>query len=166
MAWRLKLSNIVIIGFMGSGKSTIGRALAKERNQMFLDTDVLIEMDEGREISALLQQSGENYLRTKEAWICEQIDSNIQNSVVSTGGGFVINADPRRMGRVIYLECGFESIYQRVISHEHPRPLFKDRDSAYKLYLSRLELYEKYADIKVDTETSIEQALQRVKEAL
>ncbi|MFP4485640.1 MAG: shikimate kinase [Campylobacterales bacterium] len=160
------MSNIIIIGFMGSGKSTIGKALGTELDRLFIDTDSLIEMNVGIDIATLLAQYSEDYLREKEAWICSQIASNISNSIISTGGGFVINTNPREMGKVVYLKCSFETIYKRVINHEHPRPLFRDKNSAYKLYSSRLTLYEKYADITVNTDSSIDEAIKRVKDQL
>lgn len=151
---------------MGSGKSTIGRALGAELDRLFIDTDSLIETNVSQDIASLLANEGEKHLREKEAWICFQIASNINNSIISTGGGFVINTNPKEMGKVVYLRCSFETIHKRVINHEHPRPLFKDRDSAYKLYSSRLRLYEKYADITVDTDSSIDEAVKRVKDQL
>lgn len=144
-------SNIVLTGFMGSGKSTIGRELAKRLDRFFIDTDTLIEMNEGISIPEIFNTKGEAYFREIERRIAPKLAKSLNNCIISTGGGYVSSADPREFGKVFYLRCDFETIKARVRVHSHPRPLFKSDEEAFKLYSSRLPMYEKYADIIIDS---------------
>lgn len=150
------MNNIVLIGFMASGKSTIGRALAKKIDKFFIDTDTLIEMNEGLSIPDIFKTHGVEYFRNIEKHIAPKLAESFQSCVISTGGGYVTSANPREFGTVFYLECGFETIKKRIAAHDHPRPLFKNEEQAKALYRERLPLYEKYADYTINTSDSLE----------
>lgn len=153
-------SNIVLTGFMGSGKSTIGRELAKRLDRFFIDTDTLIEMNEGMSIPEIFISKGEDYFREIEKNIAPKLARSLRECVISTGGGYVVSADPRKFGIVFYLRCDFETIKARVRVHNHPRPLFKSEEEAFKLYSLRLPMYEKYADFIIDSnENTVENIL-------
>jgi len=136
---------------MGSGKSTIGRELARRLDRFFIDTDTLIEMNEGMGITEIFKVKGEPYFRDIERRIAPKLAKSINDCIISTGGGYVSSADPREFGRVFYLRCDFETIKARVRVHDHPRPLFKSEEEAFRLYSSRLPIYEKYADVIIDS---------------
>jgi len=155
------IDNIVLIGFMGSGKSTVGRELAKRLDRFFIDTDVLIEMNEGMSISKIFETSGIPYFRDIEKNIATKMASSFSNCIISTGGGYVTSTDPRVFGMTFYLKCNFETIKNRVKTHEHPRPLFQDENQAYKLYLERLPLYEKYANFIIE-EDELEKSVEKI----
>jgi len=155
---------------MGSGKSTIGRILAQKlNNSYFLDTDNLIENFENRKISEIFQNDGEEYFRNAEKRVFEWIKENVQNSVISTGGGlpiFVKNINTA--GTIIYLKVEFEDIVKRLNKEEiQKRPLFRDLDNAKKLFLQRDKIYTKLADYVIENrniQESIKNILKKIKE--
>ena len=162
-------NNIILTGFMGSGKSTIGRLLAQKLNHSyFLDTDSLIEHFENREISEIFKTDGENYFRECEKRVFDWIKVNVKNSVISTGGGLpMFIPEIKDAGIVIYLQVEFENIVERVTKEElDKRPLFQDLEKAKELFYNRDEVYTKLADyiIKNDNiEKSIEMILRSLK---
>lgn len=141
---------------MASGKSTIGWELAKKLDRFFIDTDTLIEMNEGLSIPDIFETHGTSYFREIEKNIAPKLAECFSKCVISTGGGYVTSANPRDFGKVFYLECSFEAIKKRIAKHDHPRPLFKNEKQAQELYKERLPLYEKYADFTINTSDSIE----------
>ena len=88
--------NIIIIGFMGSGKTTIGRKLAKLIEYSFVDTDSEIEDDQGCSVSEIFKYGGEECFREMETRLLEKL-KNIDNSVIATGGGIVLREENRKM---------------------------------------------------------------------
>ena len=148
----MSLNNIILTGFMGSGKSTVGRILAKEINSYFLDTDVLIETFENRKISEIFEKFGEDRFREMEKRCFDWIKTNVNNTVVSVGGGFpVFIPEIKEAGTVIYLKVEFEDILKRMNEKElQKRPLFKDIEKAKELYNHRDKIYEKLADYVIE----------------
>jgi len=165
----LNSNNIILTGFMGSGKSTIGRLLAQKLNHSyFLDTDSLIEHFENREISEIFKTDGENYFRECEKRVFDWIKVNVKNSVISTGGGLpMFIPEIKDAGIVIYLQVEFENIVERVTKEElDKRPLFQDLEKAKELFYNRDEVYTKLADYIIkndDIEKSIEMILRSLK---
>jgi len=147
----LNSNNIILTGFMGSGKSTIGRILAKKMDSYFLDTDSLIEHFENREISEIFKNDGENYFRECEKKVFEWIKKNVKNSVISTGGGLpMFVPEIKEAGKVIYLKVEFDDIVSRLTKEEiAKRPLFQDLDQAKKLFDKRDKIYSKLADFTI-----------------
>lgn len=162
------MNNIVLIGFMGSGKSSVGRLLAKQSGRYFLDTDALIESMENRKIRDIFSEIGEDYFRRMEkstfAWICE----SVKNAVISTGGGMPTTiGNMREGGKVVYLKIGFDALLERLKAEEfEKRPLFENLDFAKKLYESRLSIYEKVAQITVDASSEIDTIVQTIKKQI
>ena len=162
-------NNIILTGFMGSGKSTIGRLLAQKLNHSyFLDTDSLIEHFENKEISEIFKTDGENYFRECEKRVFDWIKVNVKNSVISTGGGLpMFIPEIKDAGIVIYLQVEFENIVERVTKEElDKRPLFQDLEKAKELFYNRDEVYTKLADYIIkndDIEKSIEMILRSLK---
>jgi len=134
---------------MGSGKSTIGRILAKEINSYFLDTDILIETFENRTVSEIFEKFGEDVFREMEKKCFEWIKNNVRSSVISVGGGFpVFIPEIKQAGVVIYLKVEFEDILKRMNENElKKRPLFSDIKKAKSLYETRNKIYSNLADI-------------------
>ena len=148
------MSNIYLVGFMCSGKSTVGKLLAKELNLKFIDVDTLIEEETGQKISDIFKQKGEKYFRELEKEKIHQL-SKRQGLVVSTGGG--LGADFENMnlmkktGTVVWLKVPFDTVIERCgddksrpmlnMSKEKLKNLFKEREEVYKL-----------ADFSIDTE--------------
>ncbi len=144
--------NIVLVGFMGSGKSTVGRILAKRSARFFLDADALIESQMGMGIPKIFEDMGEEYFRSLERESAEWLHRCVKGSVISTGGGMpLVTEKIGEIGTVVYLKLTFEEILKRIPPAEREkRPLFRDLEKAEKIYTEREKIYEKVANITVD----------------
>jgi shikimate kinase len=164
---KLTFSNIILTGFMGSGKSTVGRVLAKELNTYFLDTDTLIESFENKTIPEIFQNEGEEAFREKERYCFNWIKNNVKNTVISVGGGFpVFIPEIKEAGVVIYLKIGFDDILKRMNEEElKKRPLFQDVKKARELFERRAKIYEKLADFTVKNE-DLQKTVETIKRIL
>ena len=163
----MNLDNIILTGFMGSGKSTVGRILAKELNTYFLDTDSLIENFENMNISEIFQKYGEDKFREMEKYCFNWIKKDVKNTVISVGGGFpVFIPEIKEAGIVIYLKVDFEEILNRMNSKEiKKRPLFADIKKAKELFEKRDEIYLKLADFVIEN-NDINQTVEKIKGVL
>jgi shikimate kinase len=158
------MNNIVLIGFMGSGKSSIGRALAKEKGLYFVDTDALIESFEGCKIRDIFEQKGEAYFRECERKCFEWLNNNVSNAVISTGGGMpTVIEDFSSLGKTIYLKVDFETLLERLKAEEFDkRPLFADVEFAKKIFEMREPIYSAKADLIVDANLSFNEVLKEI----
>ncbi len=153
-------NNIILTGYMGSGKTTVGKALAKEYGMTFIDTDQLIEEKEGKAISQIFEDSGEETFRDMETALLKELRmKSVSNSVISTGGGIVQRKENcellKEIGEVIYLEADSLTLYERV-KNDDTRPLLKDAGDELKdridTMLSKREgFYKLSADHIIDT---------------
>lgn len=142
--------NVILIGMPGSGKSTIGKLLAKKLGMEFYDMDEYIEKAENKSILDMFQIE-EEYFRDAETKASEEL-SNKSSKVISTGGGVVkrkINIDMlKKNGIVIFLNRPLEIIKRDI--NTNSRPLLKDSiELLNKLYKERLFLYKKYCDYEI-----------------
>jgi len=149
--------NIFLVGPMGSGKSAVGRHLARLCRFTFLDSDAEIEAKTGVDIAFIFEKEGEAGFRLREKEAIERL-TLLEGVVLATGGGAVINADNRRMlaerGAVVYLETSIEQQLERT-RHGRHRPLLIDTDPETKLkelMLRRAALYAEIADLTVSTD--------------
>jgi len=148
MHLKLKGSPIIcLVGFMGCGKSTVGRLLAGRLGWTFVDLDEEIERKAGRPIAQIFDENGEPHFRTlEEEALREQCSLATQGKarVVALGGGaFANSANRQRLdlgGVSIWLECPVETLWPRVQGLAH-RPLARDRGRFEDLYRQRLESY-------------------------
>jgi len=147
--------NIILIGFMGSGKSTIGRLLAKALKMNFLDTDELIEKTEGRKIAQIFKKDGENYFRDLETEVLKTL-GDYDNFVLATGGGMVLREENaallKLMGPRILLWAEARVIYDRIKTQAH-RPLLQvknPRARIQKILDYRRPFYEGVANFSID----------------
>ncbi|QOQ97925.1 shikimate kinase [Helicobacter winghamensis] len=139
-------TNCVLIGFMGSGKSTIARELHKQSGAFAIDSDALITYNENLSITEIFTQKGEAYFRELESKFCTFAAQNFKRTIISTGGGMPIFCNVKQMGKVFFLHLDFEAIFTRLNTEEiSKRPLFTNKDSAFKLYNTRLETYKNSA---------------------
>lgn len=159
----VKVQNIILAGFMGTGKSSVGRKLAERLGWTFIDTDELIEARAGRTISEIFAVDGEPAFRAMESEIAREL-SKVRAHVVSTGGGMVVNeANLRALeeaGAVVLLEATPEAIYQR-IAHQSHRPLLAKPDpraEIERLLTQRAEAYCR-VPIKVQTDGKDQQTI-------
>ena len=163
--------NIVLIGFMGSGKTVIAKELAQRLNIPYVSSDALIEQKEGGSITDIFKDKGEAYFRNVEHEVVKSISSR-RGIVIDCGGGVVLNSENLKLlkthGIVFYLQASVDVIYQRIKNEGH-RPLLKVPDPLRvirELYTQRLPLYSQ-ADVCIDAnDASIEgpvvQILQRI----
>lgn len=158
---------IVLIGFMGSGKTSVAQELAKKFGLEFIDMDEMILKRFGMaSINEIFSQKGEQEFRKMEGEVARSL-ANKENVVISTGGGVVGNEQTMQPlikdAEVIHLKTGFESAEKRVTQKEVRPPLFEDVAKARQLYETRIPLYEKYADIIIDTDnTSLNEVLAQI----
>ena len=146
---------------MGSGKSTIGRILAKELQTYFLDTDILIESFENKTISDIFENEGESAFREMEKRCFNWIKSHVNSTIISVGGGLpVFIPEIKEAGSVVYLKVDFSEILNRMNKQElEKRPLFQDIEKAKELFEKRDKIYSSLADIVIenrDVKTTIE----------
>lgn len=139
--------NILLIGFMGSGKSTIGRKLAKLLEYSFVDTDSVIEDDQGCSVDEIFKYGGEECFRKMETRLLQKL-KNVENSVIATGGGIVLREQNQRLlqeiGKRVYLNVPQEELQQR-LKNDRNRPLLKKKDPetvVQKMMKERVLLYE------------------------
>lgn len=144
--------NIILCGFMGSGKTVVGKELARILGRKFIDTDEYIEQQNGVSIKAVFASRGEAYFRELEHVACKELASE-KNCVISTGGGaltFERNVKAlRQSGKIVFLDASFEVICER-IGNNTTRPLFQDKEKAKLLFDERHEKYVKAADFIID----------------
>ncbi len=151
--------NIILIGFMGIGKGTTARAFSKKYGIYIIDTDDLIESKENKEVKKIFAKYGEKYFREQEQATADWIESCIQGTFISCGGGFYKVNNLKKLGTVVLLDASFEWIYNRLKTAKNAeaklakRPLFSEEREAKKLYKERKKAYSKLADIVIDVET-------------
>jgi shikimate kinase len=164
----MKKDVIFLVGFMGSGKSVIGRALADKLGYQFLDTDDMVEEKEGRSIEQIFRESGEGYFREKE-WEALISLKGLSKTVISTGGGLFLGRQHRELikeqGVSVWLDAPIEEILGR-LKGSSSRPLFKDEKSLKELLENRKARYA-LADFTVKTDRlTIDEIVKGVVEAL
>lgn len=157
-------TNIVLIGMPGSGKTTLGRALAQGLKMDFYDVDEYIEIREGRRIPEIFSSNGEGYFRRIESQAVEEIAKK-ENAVISTGGGIVLDkrniSALTRRGVVFFINRPIEKIARDINISERPL-LAKDREKIYNIYKERLRLYKEYSCFEIVNDHGIEEAVKEI----
>jgi len=150
------LPNIVLIGFMGCGKSSVGRRLAGLTGHRFVDTDDLVTQAEDRSISEIFADAGEAYFREVEQRVLEET-VGVCGIILSTGGGLVLREPNqvalRKIGVIGWLDADPEVLFERA-SRSGKRPLLQTenpRETFDRLLDSRLGIYTEVADFRIDT---------------
>lgn len=161
----MKKSNIILIGFMGSGKTSVGKLLSKQLNFDFKDTDEMIETLEYTTIKDIFKKHGEEFFRDLETTLLLSIKDTMKRTVLSTGGGMPIRERNRKllkeMGQVVYLKTSASTVVERV-SKDNTRPLLKTGDlneTVERLLNKRIPYYEEAADIIIETDNKTVEAI-------
>ncbi|MBQ5911004.1 MAG: shikimate kinase [Clostridia bacterium] len=148
------MNNLIICGFMGAGKTTLGIKLAEHFGMQFIDTDCEIVKRENRTIADIFATDGEPYFRKLETELIKELGRQ-KNLVISLGGGLAANKDNHKYlkaaGKVILLDCGIDVTLER-ITGDSTRPLTAGgREDIVARYNMRKPIYEEVADIIVDS---------------
>ncbi|MCW1360381.1 shikimate kinase [Campylobacter sp. US33a] len=159
--------NIIFTGFMGSGKSTIAKAFARENDLVFLDSDDLIEAKFNQKIVEIFKEKGEEFFRKEEQKMADFFCS-CKGASIASGGGFVNVLDFEKIGFCVYLKASFLYLQKRLSKDElAKRPLFKDENKAKKLYNERLKIYESKANLVLNVENkSIDELIKEIKKVI
>jgi shikimate kinase len=151
-------TNIVLIGFMGSGKTSIGRIVAQRLGFQFVDTDAVIVERAGMQVAEIFERHGEAWFREQETATLRSL-SILNRAVISTGGGVVTREENhallRELGFVVWLTASEDVIFERV-SRNTKRPLLQTpnpRTTVQELLEKRRGLYEAVAQFTLDTTT-------------
>ena len=148
--------HLVLVGMMGSGKTTVGRRLAERLGRPFVDSDEQVERRTGRTVRQIFEEDGEPAFRTLETEALTDALASTEASVVAAAGGVVMAPENRRQlqgAHVVWLRAGAAALAERVKAADH-RPLLKDDPEGVlrRLVDARRHLYEEVADVTVDVE--------------
>jgi shikimate kinase len=164
--------NIFLVGMMGAGKTSVGKALARELGKTFLDSDQVIESRTGVRIPVIFELEGEAGFRARESAVIDELSAR-QGVVLATGGGAVLSEANRRLlharGMVIYLRASVQDLWHRT-RHDRNRPLLQTADPLARLgelHAQRDPLYREVAHLVVDTGSqSLRSLVQRLRQKL
>lgn len=167
------MGNLILIGFMGCGKSTLGIQLSYRLRKPFLDTDRRIEERQGSSISDLFSEKGEAFFRGLETDALKELLLENTEYVISTGGGIILNPKNREilkeLGTVVYLKVSPQTVYGR-LKHDKTRPLLQGENPLAKiegLMQERSSLYEEAAQVIIEADgKSIEELTEEISEAV
>lgn len=154
----LNLERIFLTGYMGAGKSTIGRLLARQVGYRFYDTDQLMIRGFGKPISRIFRENGEESFRKAEVQVIHELASRRKGFVASTGGGTLVREETMgpalAHGTVIYLRAPIELLYERVIFSPKDRPILSEPDTEhlFREKFHQREAFYEQAHLVVDTE--------------
>lgn len=163
------MKNIVLIGMPGAGKSTIGVVLAKIVGYQFVDSDLLIQKQEGKVLHELISMYGIDGFMAIENQVNRDI--HVQDCVISTGGSVVYGAEAmealKKEGLVVYIKLSYEELKKRLGDLNKRGVVLKTGYTLKDLYDERCPLYEKYADVTVNVDgLSIEGSIEQIRQAV
>lgn len=165
------MGNVILIGFMGCGKTTVGLRLSYRLRQPVIDTDKEIEKEEKRTISDIFATDGEGYFRDRETDCLKKLIESANNQIISVGGGLPMREENRKLlqelGQVFYLRAKGETIYER-LKDDTTRPLLQGNDPLTKirtLLEERDPYYRAAADVVITVDgKSFQQILDEIEE--
>lgn len=145
------MDNVIFIGMPAVGKSTVGVIVAKQIGYRFLDTDLLIQEEEGKLLKNIIREKGiEGFLAVEDR---VNADVNTRRTVISPGGSVVYCENAmkhyKEIGKVVYLKASFETIKKRLSDAKNRGVVLKEGQTLKDLYDERVRLFEKYADITI-----------------
>lgn len=161
--------NLIFIGMPAVGKSTVGVVVAKRLGMKFIDTDLLIQEQEGRLLHEIITDVGEDGFLKIENQVNRDVD--VENSVISPGGSVVYCEDAmqhfKEIGIVVYLKASYQTIKRRIRSPKKRGVVLREGQTFKDLYRERTKLFERYADITISEDgCRIEQTIENVLSAV
>ena len=148
------MSNVILIGMPGCGKSTIGVLLAKMIGYNFIDSDILIQEKENKKLYKIIEENGLKYFKDVENEVNKNI--NVKNTVIATGGSVVYGTEAmehlKEIGTIVYLKVSKEELKTRLGNFKTRGVAIEKGKTFDDLYEERTPLYEKYADITISSE--------------
>ena len=161
--------NLIFIGMPASGKSTIGVVTAKRLGYRFIDTDLMIQEQEGKLLREIIEERGtDGFLEIEN-----QVNASVQaeKAVIAPGGSVVYCENAmehyKEIGSIVYLQASYETISRRLNNAKNRGVVLKDGQSLKALYEERVKLFEKYADITIcEDGLGLEETIQAVLDAL
>ncbi len=148
--------NIVLIGFMGSGKTSVGKTLARQLHKKFVDVDTVIEQEQNSSINEIFENKGEAYFRSLEQKCIDELTQKT-GQIIATGGGLPIYSSIPQKSLIVYIDADFDVILNRLSAKEHAkRPLLQDEARAKALFYERINTYKELATFSVDANQTIQ----------
>ncbi|WP_077533771.1 shikimate kinase [Massiliimalia massiliensis] len=164
------MDNIYLCGFMGAGKTTVAKALAKKNGVSYCDTDDLITTLCGLSIPEIFSRYGEAYFREMETKALRETQS-LPGAVIATGGGLVLNPKNveliREYGTLLYLDTPFSLCYERIHGDQNrPNAAARTKDELFALYREREAVYRKASCLIIPCGNDLEETLRRIEQVL
>lgn len=148
-------NNVILIGFMGSGKSSVGKMLARKLLKDFADVDTEIEKDQNASITEIFESKGEAFFRSLEQECIDRLGKK-KGQIIATGGGLPIYGKLPEDSLIINIDADFDVIMARLSDRERKkRPLLQDEARARDLYNERIDTYRELAHYSVDANQAI-----------
>lgn len=168
----VQMGNVILIGFMGSGKTTVGLRLSYRLRQAVIDTDKEIEREEKRTVSDIFAAEGEEYFRQRETACLKKMLKGVNNHIISVGGGVPLREENRKLlhklGQVFYLRANAETIYER-LKEDTARPLLQCNDPRKRIRTmmrQRDAFYMDAADVVIQVDNkSFDQILNEIEDS-
>lgn len=161
--------NIILIGFMGSGKTSVGIKLSYQMKRTMIDTDKWIEQKQKMTVSEIFAASGEEAFRRMETECLKELIKTADRQIISVGGGLPMREENhgllKELGRVVYLKVNPEAVYER-LKNDTTRPLLQVEEPMERirtLLAGRAPVYEKCADVVVEvSDKSFEEIIEQI----
>lgn len=163
------MNNYILIGMPAAGKSTVGVVIAKRLGYRFIDTDILIQEEEGRLLKEIIAEKGiDGFLEIED-----RVNAGVkaERTVISPGGSVVYCENAmkhyKEIGKIVYLQVSFDTISKRITNAKNRGVVLKKGQTLKGLYDERTQLFEKYADITICEEgLELEETIDKVIELL
>ncbi len=141
---------------MGSGKTSVGKTLARQLYKTFVDVDTVIEKEQKSSINEIFKEKGEAYFRDLEQKCIDKITQK-KGQIIATGGGLPIYSKIPENSLIVYIDADFDVILNRLSAKEHEkRPLLQDEQRARELFHKRKDTYKELATFRVDANQTIQ----------
>lgn len=163
------MKNYILIGMPAAGKSTVGVVIAKRLGYRFIDTDILIQEQEGCLLKEIIEEKGiDGFLEVEDRVNAEVV---ADNTIISPGGSVIYCKNAmehyKEIGKIVYLQVSFETISKRITNAKNRGVVLKEGQTLKDLYDERTQLFEKYADITICEEgLDLEETIDEVMEHL